>query len=51
MQLYFDDGTGLSEDKSFRKNYVSSERKQNIYFPLKNRNYQQNRQYFQTERE
>jgi hypothetical protein len=41
MQVYFDDGTGLSEDKSFRKNYVSSERKQNIYFPLKNRNYQQ----------
>lgn len=41
MQLYFDDGTGLSEDKSFRKNYVSSEKKQSIYFPLKNRNYQQ----------
>jgi hypothetical protein len=41
MQLYFDDGEGFSEDKSFRKNYISSERKQSIYFPLKNRNYKQ----------
>jgi len=41
MQLYYDDGNGLSEDKSFRKSYLASENKQSIYFPLKNRNYQQ----------
>jgi len=41
IQLYYDDGTGLSEDKSFRKSYISSQNKQTVCFPLKVKNYQQ----------